>query len=215
MPYAEVNGQRLYYEIRGDGEPFVCVMGLGADLTGWSLLVPNWSRQYRTLAFDNRDVGRSSYASAPYEVADMAQDAIALVDELGLERFHLLGMSMGGAIAQEVALALPDRVRTLTLCVSYAGAGRLGRQRARLQVRASPHKSNEELLDELLVYTFSEATYEQPGRIEMLRNLILSYAHPQRRGGFLCPLEGSTPHNAPDPPPALRMSGLGVRAQPD
>ena len=79
----------------------------------------------RTIVFDNRDVGESAYADGPYEVADMAVDALGLADALGLERFHVLGVSLGGAIAQHLALAAPERVRTLTLAVRLGGQRRL------------------------------------------------------------------------------------------
>jgi pimeloyl-ACP methyl ester carboxylesterase len=215
MPYAEANGQRLYYEIHGDGAPLLCVMGLGADLTGWSLLLPTWSKHYRIVTFDNRDVGRSSYASGAYEIGDMARDTVALADALELGDFHLLGMSMGGAIVQEVALALPRRAKTLTLCVSYGGVGSWGRERARLQVQASLKKSDEELLDELLLLTFSEMTYEQPGRIEMMRNLILSYAYRQRRDGFIRQLQASALHETRDRLPGLNMPVCVIGAEQD
>jgi pimeloyl-ACP methyl ester carboxylesterase len=115
MPYAEVGRHRLYYEVHGDGVPLLCVMGLGADATAWDAQVPEVARQHRTVIFDNRDVGRSSYSGEPYGVRDMAEDTIGLAEALELGRFHLLGLSLGGAIAQEVALAVPDRVRKLIL----------------------------------------------------------------------------------------------------
>src|ERR1700712_2599435 len=114
MPTATVHGTEIYYESHGEGEPLLCVMGLAADTMSWALQVPAWSERFRTIIFDNRDVGQSAYVSEAYTTADMAADAIALADELGLDSFHLLGVSMGGTIAQEIALTVPDRVRTLT-----------------------------------------------------------------------------------------------------
>ncbi|MGI8596371.1 MAG: alpha/beta fold hydrolase [Thermoleophilaceae bacterium] len=78
MPHAEVNGQRLYHEVHGHGEPLLCVMGLGADALGLALQVPEWSKHFRTVVFDNRDVGRSSYADGDYEMMDMARDTLRL-----------------------------------------------------------------------------------------------------------------------------------------
>ena len=85
MPFSEANGQRLYYEIHGEGEPLLCVMGLGADHLAWALQLPSWSTKFQTIIFDNRDVGQSSYADAPYAVTDMAADTLALADDLGLD----------------------------------------------------------------------------------------------------------------------------------
>ena len=120
MPTAEINGLTINYDVQGEGEPLLCIMGLGADSLAWALQLPAFAGQFRTVVFDNRDVGQSSYADGAYEIRDMAQDALGLADHLGLGSFHLLGVSMGGAIAQELALAVPERVRTLTLaCLLY------------------------------------------------------------------------------------------------
>ena len=132
MPHLEVNGQRLYYEEHGEGEPLLCVMGLSADTLAWALQVPAWAQHYRTIVFDNRDVGQSSHADGEYEIADMAADTLALADALELDEFHLLGLSMGGTISQEVALAAPERVRTLTLVVTFGGSGAWGRTQGSL-----------------------------------------------------------------------------------
>src|ERR1051325_364084 len=109
MPFTEANGQRLYYEVQGDGEPLLMVMGLGADHLAWALQVPPLAEHFKVITFDNRDAGQSSYADGPYEITDMAADAVALADELELESFHLIGASMGGCIAQEMALGWAER----------------------------------------------------------------------------------------------------------
>ncbi len=108
------NGQELYYEVHGDGPPLVLVMGIGYDSTLWTLAqVPALSKRFRVVIFDNRDVGRSSKASAPYTIADMADDLAGLMQGLELTKAHVLGLSMGGLIAQEFAVrhaALLDRL---------------------------------------------------------------------------------------------------------
>jgi pimeloyl-ACP methyl ester carboxylesterase len=113
MPTVEANGQTLYLEEHGDGEPLVCVMGLAADTLAWALQVPAFAERHRAIFFDNRDAGRSSRAGGDYEIADMAQDTLALADALGLDSFHLLGYSMGGMTALHYASRFPDRIRTL------------------------------------------------------------------------------------------------------
>jgi len=96
MPQMRANGQELYYEVHGEGEPLLCLMGLAADTLTWLPQLPAFGSRHRTVIFDNRDVGRSSMAEGRYEIRDMAQDALALADGLELESFHLLGASMGG-----------------------------------------------------------------------------------------------------------------------
>ena len=102
MATAECNGQTLYYEEHGEGEPLLCVMGLSANTLAWALQVQAFSAAHRTIIFDNRDVGQSSMAEASYEVADMpsATDCPRAGRHLGLDQFHLVGVSMGGAIAR-------------------------------------------------------------------------------------------------------------------
>ena len=104
--------------MHGDGEPLLCVAGLACDTLVWIPQIQAFAAAHRTVIFDNRDVGQSSMADGDYEIADMARDALALADELELDSFHLLGVSMGGAIAQEIAIQAPERVRTLTLAVT-------------------------------------------------------------------------------------------------
>jgi len=144
MPTIQANGQTLYYEVHGEGEPLLLVMGLAADTLAWAMQVPAFSARYRTIIFDNRDVGQSSMAAGPYEITDMAQDTLALADALELESFHLVGASMGGAIAQEVALAAPDRVRTLTLAMTWPRGGAWAATLSELWSARVKHMSREE-----------------------------------------------------------------------
>jgi pimeloyl-ACP methyl ester carboxylesterase len=130
MPHAAVNGIEIFYERHGeqDATPLLLIMGLGGQLVAWDpelieLLV---ARGYHVVAFDNRDVGLStSFADTteaiPYLVADMAADAAALVEHLGFERMHVLGVSMGGMIAQQLTIDHPHRVATLTSIMSTTG----------------------------------------------------------------------------------------------
>jgi 3-oxoadipate enol-lactonase len=109
VPFADANGQRLFYEVHGHGEPLVIVTGLGSDHLSWGEQLEAFSARYRTVVFDSRNSGRSTECAQGYEVDDMARDTLALDDELRLDDFHLLGVSLGGAVAHEVALAAPER----------------------------------------------------------------------------------------------------------
>src|SRR4051812_32079147 len=186
MPFADANGLRLYWEEYGDpeAEPLLCVMGLGADHTSFYLQRRRWSERFRVILFDNRDVGQSSPVEGIYEVPDMAADTLALADALGLDSFHLLGVSMGGAISQEVALRARERVRTLTLCVTWAGSSMWGVERARTWAANAMRASWEEHIDQLLLLTLSERMYEDTDRLSQLRDLALGNPHPQPREAF-------------------------------
>jgi 3-oxoadipate enol-lactonase len=111
----ETHGQRLYYESHGKGKPLLLVAGLGADITAWQLQIAPLSAHFQVIAFDNRDSGRSSRATDSYGIADMATDTAGLLDALGFNKTHVLGTSMGGAIAQELAINHPNRLDKLIL----------------------------------------------------------------------------------------------------
>jgi pimeloyl-ACP methyl ester carboxylesterase len=119
VPVARANGIELFYRDDGAGEPVLFVQGLGVDHRGWGGVTRPLSARFRCVSFDNRDVGRSSLVDAPYDVRDMAADAVGLLDALGIERADVVGQSMGGVIAQEMAIGWPERVRRLVLITTY------------------------------------------------------------------------------------------------
>jgi 3-oxoadipate enol-lactonase len=125
MPTASVNGIDINYRLEGDGpETIVLINGLADDLETWVLQMDDLlGAGYRVLRFDNRGVGQTSKPEGPYTSRMLADDAKALVDELGLRDVHLMGVSMGGMIAQEYALNHGGDLRTLTLACTYAAPG--------------------------------------------------------------------------------------------
>ncbi len=118
MPYATINGVRLNYELHGEsGEPLVFVHGYTGDITDWRNQLPAFSQSFRILIVDNRGHGQSEAPAdrSAYTIEHVADDVEALVDELGIGRYHLLGHSMGGAVVQEIALRSADRLQSLIL----------------------------------------------------------------------------------------------------
>lgn len=123
MPYARTNDTELHFETRGSGPPLLLLMGLGAsgDLWGDGFLAPLATR-FRLLILDNRGTGKSGRGGGIYSIARLAEDAAAVLDAEGILAAHVLGVSMGGMIAQELAIARPSRVRGLVLgCTSPGG----------------------------------------------------------------------------------------------
>ena len=120
MPLVDVNGVRLYYEEEGRGAPLLLIMGLGASLETWAAQREAFAERYRVIAFDNRGAGRSAAPPPPWTVPAMAEDTVGILDALGIARAHVVGVSMGGMIAQELAIRHPERVARLVLAMSFA-----------------------------------------------------------------------------------------------
>jgi 3-oxoadipate enol-lactonase len=118
---APSDGVDLYYERAGAGPPVLLVMGLGMNATGWWRTIPVLARDFTVLSFDNRGVGRSGRPPGPYSMAQMADDAVAVLDAAGVEAAHVYGVSLGGMVAQEIALRRPERVLGLVLAATTPG----------------------------------------------------------------------------------------------
>jgi pimeloyl-ACP methyl ester carboxylesterase len=121
MPKARVNGIELYYEVHGEGKPLVLISGLGYPLWQWHRMVPFLAEHFKVITFDNRGVGQSDKPAGPYTAQMLAADTVGLLDVLNIEKAIVMGHSMGGFIAQAIALDFPQRVDKLILCSTNFG----------------------------------------------------------------------------------------------
>jgi pimeloyl-ACP methyl ester carboxylesterase len=121
VAFTQNQGAKIYWDEQGQGPAALLIMGLGWTSVMWYRTRPVLAARYRTVAFDNRGVGRSDVPAGPYSIALMASDAAAVLDAAGLQRAHIFGVSMGGMIAQEFALQYPERVAALILGCTAAG----------------------------------------------------------------------------------------------
>ena len=124
VPRVRINDIQMYYEVNGGGFPLVMIMGLGASLEAWDpRMIQGLTKNFKTIMFDNRGAGRTEISDREYTIRLFADDTAGLMDALGISRAHILGLSMGGCIAQELALDYPERVEKLVLCSTSCGKG--------------------------------------------------------------------------------------------
>ncbi|HEX9776444.1 MAG TPA: alpha/beta fold hydrolase [Actinomycetota bacterium] len=122
MPHARSGDARIAYEVAGEGEPLLMIMGFATDARMWMFQLPALTQRFRCITLDNRGVGGSPYVPGDLTLEQMAADARAVLDAEGIGRAHVMGISMGGAIAQHLALDSPDRVDRLILAATWCRA---------------------------------------------------------------------------------------------
>ncbi len=120
MALANINGIRINYKDEGRGEPLVLIAGFNSELITWFWQTRVWKKHFRIISFENRGSGKSDRLPGPYSMQTMAGDTLGLMDHLGIASAHILGVSMGGMIAQEIAIRQPERVRKLVIGTAYA-----------------------------------------------------------------------------------------------
>jgi pimeloyl-ACP methyl ester carboxylesterase len=111
----------MYYEVHGKGVPLVMIQGFAGNHQAWFFQTPVFRKYYKVIIFDNRGIGRTDKSSEPYTIKTMAEDVIGLMDYLNIDKTHVLGLSLGGMVAQEIAISYPERVNKLVLGSTFAG----------------------------------------------------------------------------------------------
>ena len=198
MPTVRVRDLEIDYRIDGEGdETLVLVNGLADAKESWAGQWPALASRYRVVSYDNRGVGGTTVTPGPYTTAQMADDLHGLVDALGIDRFHLLGTSMGGMIAQEYAIAHADRLRSVALCNTYAWAGPYCLRMFQLWRELVPHLGVGFTQREILLWAFTpEFVEERPDECdEVERDLA---ANPQDPAAYLAQLSAIETHDTRD-----------------
>lgn len=187
MPHKTVNGIQIYYEEKGKGEPLILINGLAFPMNLWFAQIEDLSKDFRVIALDNRGIGQSGQPDEEYSIAMMASDAVGLLKALGIQKAHVVGLSMGGFISQEIALSYPDVVNRLVLVATGLGGARsleLGRpfwEKAAAAISGKPPQD---------VYRIDLTLMSAPGFAEshpdiMDKAVALRMKNPQPLAAFL------------------------------
>ena len=216
MPVVQGNGIEIHYRISGDGaETLVLVNGVGDDLEGWSMQVGDFvAAGYRVVTFDNRGSGRSSHPPGAYTSRMMAADIKALADGLGLAPFHLAGVSLGGLIAQEYALAHPGDLRSVVLANTYATPDAYTRAAFDVWGRIAEEASMPLMMRQQAPWVFSPAFYSgQPARLATILDEMVRSTQPA--SSFRAQISALLTHDCAGRVGALRTPALVIAAADD
>jgi 3-oxoadipate enol-lactonase len=162
MPHAQVGDIRMNYTVQGEGEWLVMVGGYASgNWSAWGAQLERAARDFKVLAFDNRGIGATDAPDMPYSTEMLAADALGLMAHLGIERAHVLGKSLGGAIAQQMALQQPQRVRSLAMTSTFGKLGQRGQDMVRWWMGSARAMGLDRcFMAGLLTYFYSESYYE-------------------------------------------------------
>lgn len=209
MPTFETGDIATYCEEAGAGEPLILICGLSADLQAWRFQIPELSKRFRVICYDNRGAGRTNAPDQPYSIAGMAEDLAALLDRLRIDTAHLLGWSMGGLIAQAFALAHPRRVQKLILVATMVRPDGFVRLAIRnwMNVRRSD-MSFEQTARFVSRWSYSPALYDNESLYEKFIQVIATNPYAQKAHAFLRQAEALLAYDPGDAATAIRAQTL-------
>lgn len=213
MPFVQLPEVELFYADDGQGPAIVWLQGLGADQAAWSAQIYAFQGRFRCLRPDNRGVGRTRDAGEPFSTRDLARDVVGLLDALDLPAADIVGLSLGGAIAQAVAIDFPTRVRRLVLVATFAQRDPWGDFLLRAWIDLHRLVGPAEFFRQALPWLATGATLGDPARV---RNL-LDYAARQGQSSadFARQAEASLGHNRLPDLPRITAPTLVIRGEQD
>ena len=194
--YADSGSTKIFYQIRGDGEPLILIMGFGADGNLWEKHANEYEKHFKCVLIDNRGVGQSDQPKGPYNTQMMAQDVVAVMDHAGIKNARVAGISMGGAIAQQLAINFPHKVNRLALISTWPKFNNYAKtvyeNLKKLRVTSDP----EDFMELLQLWIFAPPYYEY-GLQELKQGQQGAAANPnpQSTDGFNGQLDACISHD--------------------
>ena len=196
MPTVKVGDINMYYEVHGAGQPLLLIMGLGSDSSSWMLQTTEFSKSYQVIVFDNRGVGRTDAPDVHYSVKMMADDTVGLMEAIGIKEAHVLGISLGGFIAQELAVNHPKRVKSLVLATAAASMPPRTKQIESTWATAVKEGiSRKTLLNLQAPFLFTENLFQMPDFLNMFIEGMAANPYPPPPHGFARQVEACVEHD--------------------
>ncbi len=183
MPLARINGASLYYEVEGEGQPVLFIMGTGLAHTLWSRQIAAFKPKFKCISYDNRGTGQSDVTAEGHTVANYAEDAWGLLNHLQISSAHVVGWSLGSCIAQELAIRHPDNVRSLVLIAPWCRPYPFLRRRFEVQIEIA-ETGNQKLLGE-----FSVLHLFRPDHLDDHDQEVLDFQRRALEGAGRAPME--------------------------
>jgi 3-oxoadipate enol-lactonase len=185
MPKAKIGNIEMYYKVHGSGEPVVLIHGLGVDSSTWFNQVSVFSQKYQVIVFDNRGVGQTDAPSGDYSTEMMADDTAALLKFLNVDQAHILGLSMGGMIAQIVALKYPKLVKSLLLIATAVQFPARAKQIVQIWVKMRQENVSLEIwMRYIFLWLYTNEFFENGEAVTALVKFALNHPHPQSTHGL-------------------------------
>lgn len=215
MPTVRIKNIDCYYEIHGNARPLILISGLASDSQSWQPILDDLARHFKVVIFDNRGTGRTRYPPEIFQISTLAFDTVCLLDELGIEKADILGHSMGGCIAQEIAIEYPERVNKLILANTCASLSSKNKLLFGSLLKTLESGNYELFIREFFRLIFTPEYLGNKEKIESAVRFFLDWPFPVTAEGFRLQLEALNNFNSQDRLGKIRSEALLMTGRKD